>query len=105
MNVLAKIDQIHNKTSLKKLRESINYSNISRAFVCVWEREGGGGGEGGERNSLYIVWYRRAAGKAPIFQVICTTIGRDFVSNIYLTKFPTLPVSLSWIFQNQQNAD
>ena len=24
---------------------------------------------------------------------------------IYLTKFPMLPVTLSWIIQNQQNAD
>ena len=25
--------------------------------------------------------------------------------DIYLTKFPTLPVTPSWIIQNQQNAD
>ena len=30
----------------------------------------GGGGGGG--NPLYFVWYRRAAGIAPIFQVIYT---------------------------------
>ena len=40
---------------------------------------GGGGG-----NSLYIVWYRRAAGIAPIFQVINTSIDHDFISNIHL---------------------
>ena len=35
-------------------------------------------------NSLYFVWYRRAAGIAPIFQVIFTSIGHDFISNIHL---------------------
>ena len=41
----------------------------------------GGGGAG---NSLYFVWYRRAAGIAPIFQVIYTSIGHDFISYIHL---------------------
>ena len=40
---------------------------------------GGGGGKGG--NSLYFVWYRRAAGIVPIFQVIYTSIDYDFISN------------------------
>ena len=35
-------------------------------------------------NSLYFVWYRRAAGIAPIFQVIYTSIGHDFILNIHL---------------------
>ena len=48
----------------------------------VFYARGGGGGGGG--NSLYIVWYRRAAGIAPIFQVIYTSIGHDFISNIHL---------------------
>ena len=41
------------------------------------------GGGGGESNSLYFVWYRRAAGIDPILQVIytCTLIGHNSVSN------------------------
>ena len=39
---------------------------------------------GGGGNSLYFVWYRRAAGIAPIFQVIYTSIGHGFISNIHL---------------------
>ena len=35
-------------------------------------------------NSIYFVWYRRAAGIAPFFQVIYTSIGHDFFSNIQL---------------------
>ena len=35
-------------------------------------------------NSLHFVWYRRAAGIVPIFQVIYTSIGHDFISNIHL---------------------
>ena len=42
----------------------------------------GGGGSGG--GSLYFVWYRRTAGIAPFFQVIYTSIGHDFFSNIQL---------------------
>ena len=41
-------------------------------------------GTPGGGNSLYFVWYRRAAGIAPIFQVIYTSIGHDFISNIHL---------------------
>ena len=33
---------------------------------------------------LYFVWYRCAAGIVPIFQVIYTLIGHDFISNIHL---------------------
>ena len=33
-------------------------------------------------NSLYFVWYGRAAGIAPIFQVIYTSISHEFFSNI-----------------------
>ena len=44
----------------------------------------GVGGAGGVFNSLHFVWYRRAAGIAPIFQVIYTSIGHDFFSNIHL---------------------
>ena len=43
-----------------------------------------GPGVGGGGNSLYFVWYRRAAGIAPFFQVIFTSIGHDFFSNIHL---------------------
>ena len=39
-------------------------------------------GEGG--NSLYLVWYRRSAVTAPAFQVIYTSIGHDFFSNIHV---------------------
>ena len=39
---------------------------------------------GGGGNSLYFVWYRRAAGIAPIFQVIYTSTGHDFISDIHL---------------------
>ena len=42
-------------------------------------RPGGGG-----NSSLYFVWYRRAAGIAPIFQVIYTSIDHDFISNVNL---------------------
>ena len=35
-------------------------------------------------NSLYCVWYRRAAGIAPIFQVIHTSIDHNFILNIHL---------------------
>ena len=44
----------------------------------------GGWGWLGMGNSLYIVWYRRAAEITPIFQVIYTSIGHDFISNIHL---------------------
>ena len=40
--------------------------------------------KGPRGNSLYSVWYRRAAGIAPIFQVIYTQIDHDFISNIHL---------------------
>ena len=43
-----------------------------------------GCGGGKEGNSIYFVWYRHAAGVAPIFQVIYTSIGHDFISNIHL---------------------
>ena len=43
-----------------------------------------GGGGGGRENSLYFVQYRRAGGRAPILQVIYTSIGHDFISNIHL---------------------
>ena len=32
-------------------------------------------------------------------------IFKYMVDYIYLTKFPTLPVTLSWIIQNQQHGD
>ena len=51
---------------------------------------GGGGG-----NSLNFVWYRRAAGIAPIFQVIYTSIGHDFISNIHLQPSIQSPAVLS----------
>ena len=48
-------------------------------IILTSEMYPGGGG-----NSLYFVWYRRAAGIAPIFQVIYTSIGHDFISDIHL---------------------
>ena len=46
-------------------------------FDGIAEPRGGG-------NPLYFVCYRRAAGIAPIFQVIHTSIDHDFISNIHL---------------------
>ena len=51
-------------------------------------------GEGG--NSLYFVCYRRAAGIAPFFQVIYTSIGHDLISNIHLKPSIQSPAVLNW---------
>ena len=57
-------------------------TDCSAPFTILTHTSSGPRGGGG--NSLYFVWYRRAAGIAPIFQVIYTSIGHDFISNIHL---------------------
>ena len=44
----------------------------------------GVGGGGVTVNSLYCVWYRRAAGIALIFQVIHISKDHNFILNIHL---------------------
>ena len=61
-----------------------------RNYICVTTKRPGG-------NSLYFVWYRRAAAIAPIFQVIYTSIGHDFISNIHLYPSIQSPAVLNLI--------
>ena len=63
-----------------KKHQDIQNKNHTRTTALA--RSVARGGEGG--NSLYFVRYRRAAGIAPIFQVIYTSVGHDFISNIHL---------------------
>ena len=62
------------------------WRDCTDAQARLSHRPGGGGGGG---NSLYCVWYRRAAGIAPIFQVIHTSIDHNFI--LYIIALQLVP--------------
>ena len=75
---------LRDKNFIYRVMGYVSQFRILDCNLCLFYESKFSSNPGGGGNSLYFVWYRRAAGIAPIFQVIYTSIGHDFISNIHL---------------------